>query len=87
MVVVAVGLMPQLYDLTNRPMTWEQAHQRVANYWATYGRDGELLAQPTLYSSPCRRSLHSRCIGSRREGGSGRVIEDCGCQCHAGGHK
>ena len=53
----------------------EELHRRVAAYWETHERDGEIKRAPPLPASGyCAWRSHSKCVGAR--------AETCGCWCH-----
>src|SRR3990167_435026 len=58
----------RLYELggpgTRVPLTWEDAHERVAEYWATHEADGSLKGPaPRHRSGTCNHNDHRYCRG------------------------
>ena len=77
-----VGKLPTLDD---RPLSWAELDEQVAEYWRTHERDGSEKELLRLLGSHCLDRAHGRCRGRRFV--AGRPAGPCECACHGGsGH-
>ena len=68
----------RLYTLAGELLTWEELHERNAEYWRTHERDGSLKPVPPQRKSlKCWREHHEKC-----KAGAWRGAQKCHCACH-----
>ena len=66
--------MPQLYTLKGEPLSWEELHRRVDEYYERYERDGSPRHIPPPYrGARCLAGAHEHCHGLKGV---------CNCTCH-----
>ena len=72
----------KLLTLDDRPLSWAELDERVAEYWRTHERGGSVKEAPRLLSGACAHRRHWRCKGQRFV--ANRPAGPCECLCHAG---